>query len=595
MVLEPNRPGADIQSDLNQIEGLYTDYESVQPIFQNALTAHATNHSALKFWIDDLRRNFYTKNINETYQTLHNIALSVQVYAATLDRNSEIALLTTELLKVLEQIKMVLRSVAEEESQDLRMVEQFVQPLPGIIRDFLSKKYGYRVTGYNPPTYNLAKDLKNRKLNDMRLLSLLSPHVDFVLSANPRQEGTMARIWEHDNQFYSGHDPLPLRRLEDGRRAFLGQPEKSLLTNISEGTAFLFGQFREVRIPEGFSIDDSERVTVILYDTSGSMSGDPADFQAGLIGAFTAQALSDVSSSGHYRHRVVLVPFDSNPGQPVMVRNAAEALNVVRDYRSKLANTGGGTLITPALVYAMGLIAEAENRAQRGDTQDSLAFANIILMTDGDDNEGVKLEEVYQARQAIDRATPIQITYIAIGSPNPDLVTLSHQFREMGAESGFYKEFTEERMQSFLQDSKNQDILGENTFYSTKSPSTLPQSLQTTLRYASRLAEELSNQILTNRRAVARSMEQQRAKIKEVFEWERNITPHNRRLASLIGNLSALRNLLNTAIFSHNPAMSQRVVEDVLVNFEQIASRKLSELTAEEQGHIMHLISDLTH
>src|SRR6185312_949301 len=132
---------------------------------------------------------------------------------------------------------------------------------------------------------------------------------------------------------------------------------KSLEDNLKNGTAYVSTRRRRIQVPVGYGKEEAERITIVLYDTSGSMSGEPAKFQAGLISAFTAGALSDLAPSGKHRHRVVLVPFDDEVGKPIPITNAQEAIDVLRDYQKKLRNTGGGTDIQKAMIQAMALIA----------------------------------------------------------------------------------------------------------------------------------------------------------------------------------------------------------------------------------------------
>src|SRR5262249_50102751 len=160
--------------------------------------------------------------------------------------------------------------------------------------------------GLNAPTLEAAKALQARRLSDLRLLAELNSVTDFILNSTPHPETIDIKTWMAQPG-RRGRDILPLQRFSDLPHAILGEPGRSLEENLQRGTVSVRARRRRVPLPAGRGRDEAERITIVGYDTSGSMSGEPAEFQAALIGSFTAKALSDVSPSGRYRHRVILV------------------------------------------------------------------------------------------------------------------------------------------------------------------------------------------------------------------------------------------------------------------------------------------------
>ena len=325
----------------------------------------------------------------------------------------------------------------------------------------------------------------------------------------------------------------------------------------------------------GYGKEEAERITIVLYDTSGSMSGEPGRFQAGLISAFTGTALSDVTSKGRHRHKLVLVPFDEQPGTPVPVTNTAEALNVIRDYSNKLKNTGGGTDIQKALIQAMSLIADAEKRSG-----EPLAAANIVLMTDG--QAQINAEELFQARKAIDRQTPLQTMFIAINETNQELMNFAMDSQSMGVERGFYREFTGGHISDILKEADHLNLKGRNDFYTEKSFREIPREIHELLDKSLRLASDFSDEVYYGSRYLsAREHLENLEKIK----W-RNERESDRPLEKW---LLKVRQLAQNKVF-RDKKLLERVVDDLVTHFEQLTGVQMDSLSDFEQEQLRHLV-----
>jgi Mg-chelatase subunit ChlD len=422
----------------------------------------------------------------------------------------------------------------------------------------------------------VAKLLKEGRLNDLRLLSILSPLSDFILNSTPRPDTTEVKTWQRDLSRPWGRDLLPLQRFSDMSRALLGQPGKSLEENLRQGTAYVTTRRQRVEIPEGYGKEEAERITIVLYDTSGSMGGNPGEFQAGLISAFTARALSDIAPSGKHRHRVVIVPFDGAPGVPVAVTNTQEALDILRNYQSKFANTGGGTDIQKALLQAMSLIADAEKRAG-----EPLAAANIVLMTDG--QSAIDPNELLRARKAIDRQTPLQTMFIAINNTNMDLMEFAMDSRSMGAERGFYREFTSEHIGDILNEARGLDISKfKDAFFTEQAAREIPGEIYALMDQAQRLASRYMDQIYNGSRYLpAREHLEELEKIK----WH-DIKQMDRPLEQWIVKL---RNFFLHPVFSDRRVL-ERVVDDLMGNLDGLTGIKTNQLSDREQEQLRHLV-----
>ncbi|QUQ65242.1 vWA domain-containing protein [Kutzneria sp. CA-103260] len=129
--------------------------------------------------------------------------------------------------------------------------------------------------------------------------------------------------------------------------------------------------------------------TVYVLDTSGSMEGDRL---AGLKAALVGLTGVDDSLVGRYRQfhgreQVTLLPFSTAPADPVTVSvdpdNRQPALDQIKRTADGL-QADGDTAIYSSLEKAYQIL------EQQSDT-DPDRFTSIVLMTDGENNEGASL------------------------------------------------------------------------------------------------------------------------------------------------------------------------------------------------------------
>lgn len=574
-ILEPTRRGLDVQNRLNQISNMLKRFSlpRLKSIYQRALSAHATEHPDLKNWIEQLARIMPDQDINKSYHELHRIKEALITYALTLDSSGRIPI-PNQLIGLLGEVQRRIEKLSHPEAQNIGLVQDLFKPLPRATRMYLRNKFDLTSVGPNPPTQKVAETLKGGQLNDVRLLSILGPVSDFILNATPRPETIQVKIWERDHRRPRGPDILPLSRFSDIPKVMLGQPGKSLEENIKDETAYILGRRKKINIPARYGKEESERITIVLYDTSGSMSGEPARFQAALISAFTTQALSDVSPSGRQRHKAILVPFDGEPKTPIPVTTINDAIDLVENYQSKLKNTNGGTDIQKALIQAMALIADAEKR-----NGEPLAAANIVLMTDG--QADVNFAEVIKARNAIDRRTPLQTMFVAINQTNEGLMRYAMDSRQMGAQRGFYREFTAEHIKSILGQADTLD-LSKKSFYTEVAPERLPPEVFGLMHQGMQLAAQFYDQIYYGTQI---SSAKHHLEEFEKVKW-RDIKQIDRPLEKW---LIKVRQLVRHPIFKDRLIL-ERVIDDLMRNIERLTGASKNSMGDYEQEQLRHLI-----
>jgi Mg-chelatase subunit ChlD len=357
----------------------------------------------------------------------------------------------------------------------------------------------------------------------------------------------------------------------------MGQPGKTPEQNWREGTAYSQVHRQRLQIPTGFGKDDAERITVVLYDVSGSMHGDPLKFQAGLISAFTAQAISDVSPSGAHRHRVVLVPFHDQVGEPKKVTNTAEALAILDNYEKKLDWGSGGTDIQKALIQAMALIADAERRSG-----EPLAAANIVLMTDG--QSPLDIPALSEARNAIDRSTPLQIMFVAIGSSNEELIKFVQESQKAGIEQGFYRHFDNSKMSEILKKAAAPlNGTKPGALYTEKTAYDLPRSTEHHLRNAADYLSKFVSQVQASHKHTSPV---EHLNDIQKLSWNRSESTE-RPLETWIQDL---RKAGYTRVLANDKTLNlrARIADDIFKHFEKLTGVKFNELSQKEQTELKH-------
>ncbi|WP_035305645.1 VWA domain-containing protein [Actinokineospora inagensis] len=148
--------------------------------------------------------------------------------------------------------------------------------------------------------------------------------------------------------------------------------------------ALLSAYFDQIRRPSR---------TVYVVDTSGSMEGDRIDGLRSALSGLTGASNDLVGRFRrfHGREEVTFIPFNTTPSQPIsftipQTGQQAELDRIKSTVESLSA--GGGTAIYDSLNRAYDLLASEP---------DSGRFTSIVLMTDGENNNGTDLAGFQQA------------------------------------------------------------------------------------------------------------------------------------------------------------------------------------------------------
>jgi Ca-activated chloride channel family protein len=156
--------------------------------------------------------------------------------------------------------------------------------------------------------------------------------------------------------------------------------------------------------------------TLFVLDTSGSMEGSRLD---ALQRALKNLAGADSSTSGGFaafrnRERVTLLPFNTTPGRArtfdVPEDDKTGVLAQIRDYADQL-QADGNTDIYDSLKKAYGIA--VSQQSERPDT-----FVSIVLMTDGENNQGIsgaEFQDYYRSLGASGKSIPTFVVLFGDG------------------------------------------------------------------------------------------------------------------------------------------------------------------------------------
>jgi transglutaminase-like putative cysteine protease len=543
---------------------------------------HSLPHPSLQNWLSSLAILKDPKSKHQSYLRVKHYLTDYASILNTLLKTSQDKTLeklraeTIEILLVIEDILKKIASYSMSTPERISAAKQFYQSLNPMLKKYIKETYNIKELGINKETENLGTAIFNGQLNHLILVSNLASQADFNLSGDPIPEFALFKAWSEDARYPTGRDILPLTKMSDLPRAYLGQPHKSWEENINESTVFVIKQKEVFEVPdESGDIDETERITIIGFDQSGSMFGIPAEFQAALMMAFVTKAFSDVSPTGKQRHKILLVPFHHDVLPEIGITTSDDAINVLHNYK-KLQEATGGTDIQKFLIQALSLIANAQQR-----TGEPLAKANIILMTDGEAN--IDLQELKEARRVIDRSTPIQTIFVSLGGGNDQLREFSSTSKGIGIKESFYREFSRSDMETLINESKDPKKLwsNEEMFFPSELKEIPSEGLKVHYNHLNSLMWEYDNTL---------EQDVQYRSLKDILRDLGSINAL--QVASndvLIDDIASVRRLTGKLKEKNRYKKLDAILSRVYKDYKNIMSKPVSQMSTHELESFVHL------
>ena len=448
-------------ADISKLEEQYV--RLIGPIVSEAKMIFAGKNPPIDLWIPLILANAPKQPLNQTVREISLLQRQLEFTYKLLDPVDQAAWRPT--LAAIQALRKTLdttKGLKDKNSLRIKIAEDVFDDLPGEISrgelwdNYLKKSGGI---GPNTGTYDLSDAINEGQLNDYRLSSILGPHTDFVVDPIETEAWDERKTWLTDSvssrrrDFIQARDIRALRDLRE-RRAFSLEPHLSAEEAWARGSIYKLGRRKRAKVPGGSTSTDPEKATVLLFDTSGSMAGEPARFQSMYIAALVDKALSDLGPGNRIRHRVYLMPFDGEPGEVIEVTTPEQARDLVRHARRNTANTGGSTNIEAALIGAADVLKEANDKGDR-----ALSRATVVLCSDGgDDMSDEKLANIRAAFDKIDNdrseKLDLLMAFVAINGTNEHLVKLAERGEEAGAEKSMYVEWGPDLMTKMIAQSK---------------------------------------------------------------------------------------------------------------------------------------------
>lgn len=257
-----------------------------------------------------------------------------------------------------------------------------------------------------------------------------------------------------------------------------------------------------------------------------------------------------------------------------------------------MANTHDGTDIQVALTQGLALIAQAQIEHKRTHQNQALAQANIILASDG--GSVVDLPALRQARDAIDRQTPVQIMFAAINGTNETLRKLDHEIQDTKlVDDSLYREFEREVITRYLAQSKakagdlKQLAKTGKHYFTEKQTGDIPQAFHELIHRARQQLPIFMAQLQQQAQQIRHPADLLQQLDRDIPWKTRAETRPNPELTN---NLRLLRGLLNSPAFAEDATLFASVVDDLIHHMPALADIPIEQFTREEFGHLEHLL-----
>ena len=461
----------------------------IRPLVIEANSVLAGKHLAFEDWAKEIVREAEKRPLNKTAGEITQLLRQLEFTERFLNPQEKSQ--WQPLIMALRKLRHELGKVKHKDSVAIRTAEELYDNLPGrISRNALKKQFGFEQgLGDNVETLNFAKAINSSGVDDYRLSSLLGPHTDFVVDPIQKSSYGYVKTWIPEakstrkrRELLPTNDP---RKMRDFVRM---NPSLSDQEALMRGEMMALGRRKMLKVPSGSADTDPEKVTILLYDTSGSMGGNPMYFQAMYISALVDRALSDIGPSGRVRHRVFLMGFDEKVHTITQVTSPKEAEAVVRNAKHNNQTTGG-TNIEVALLTAADELKRANSTGDK-----AMSRATVVLVSDGGSTvNSDKVRTAFEAVSAGKRTkADLLLAFVAINGTNPDLLRLTENADTLGAQKGMYIQWDTEEITGILKAAQAKSV-PLNDFWSAEQFKNLNPEIKGGLNAIYQAANQVKN------------------------------------------------------------------------------------------------------
>ncbi len=550
------------------------------------------DYPATDVWLKTILDGVEKRPINDTVDQLTHLHRQLQFTLQFMEDKDATSL--RELANEIAKLRRKLAQMKHPDAEKIRLVEELRKGLPGnITRGILDKDAEYldgTHVGANLKTVGLAKKISDGRdpvLKDFRMISALGPHTDFLVDPVFLPSGGVRNTVFREMQ--PKPTPKVLMPTTDPRDRKFGlfnlMPDNMTMAKaLRMGQAVVLGRRVQVKEPSGYEDVDPEKMTILAVDKSGSMQGKKADFQADYVAALVDKALSDVNPNGKSRHRVFILPFDSDVGTPIEVNTPEEARALLKSRGAGMRKADGGTDIQKVLVKAGGMIAEAQKRPDAK----HLSRANVVLCSDGGSSvDYTAVNNAFTTGRGTNEELRIKFGFVAIGETNPDLVKLAKDSSQLGADTGTYIEWANDAIAN-LQSIASAAPKPKNDFWTDQTFAQAPTDVRSGFSSLRNAAGKYSSSLLG--RAAS---DTQATPTLDWLKLEANeLRPDrpDKRPKTHRGTIWAFREVLDAVGPVFSPAERAKLLDRTLTDWRSVVPEQIRTLDNNEIAQILHML-----
>lgn len=567
--------------------GYFRSYESFLNVVSDAtlLFSESQQTSRLK-WLGGVSQSFSHMSLMQVHDEIARTQRQLMFHRQFLDNDERKPL--ENLINEIFALRRALQAIRHPDSKAINIARDLYENLPGVhSRAILSEQFGLpSVLGPDLATLAFSKAISENKLADHRLAALLGPMTRFMVRPIFKPSRDFARAWDEEtNPLRRKLSPPSIlltgnRRLEDHFVRLY--PHLTDEQALARGMMGVWTRRRLIAMNRGSRSKSPKKVTVLAFDTSASMSKNPALFQSMYIQALADRALSERDEDGNLMHKVFLIPFDDVPKHMISVTTPGEVKYLIQNIQGKTGNTGGGTNIQAALLKA----AETIELARLSGDQE-LARATVVLCSDGEAAVDPKtVREAFQ--RALGPNTESLFAFVAINKTNSDLM---HLVKDSGlGDVSMYLEYPSADITRLISEA-NSPPEASSDFWSESGWNQLPRSVRDAFTRVEIAARDYVWQQRTLMARLHSKDQRMMRSLKDQLAIRKGEEKVERRLNRRRGAIEDFRLFLNSVGPKISTSDRSQLIAEVLRDLEPMMGVPASDYDAGEEA-ALHWIFD---
>ena len=540
---------------------------SAQKISTQTNEAKFAKFNGISNLLNEIRVEFGQNNTREAKQKL----MMAQRLLVSLSDYRNLTKSEVEGLSAIQKIISELDQIKHKDSKEYDVVDDLLRDLPGnISKEWLRRQYGkdFDQLG-SSANVKLAQDLTTGRLKPLLQMGAVSDFVDMTLNSSQEPQ------WKDEPTLNRSLVPKPRQDLivtrnplDFAKMLWNLRPGENMFAPTLQGRQFAMGSLETRRVPNPKNPVE-RKISVIYYDISGSMRGNPVETQDALLMAFVDRALSETDAIGRPLHEVYLIPFGDKRYEGVHISSREDAINFISKMMNFRTNAGEGNAYTKFVEEFYELVASSYAKKSQAGREKLFQKANMVLFTDG--IYQVDINSIEQARKKLPSGVDINLNFVSIGDQVNDNLQAVATNSKVSAKKPTFRQLNSQMITS---------VVGVSAQYD-------PEAFATTEKLSGRTLAFINEQlqkINIDPRQVADKQQIDKA-LAQI-----QITKAD------VSKLSGLREILNlqkleTVIddLKIGPVARHRIVQAVVESYPQLTGRSWKDMTFDERDSLEKL------